>query len=240
MRTTKMKFRWNFLNGLLFMPSILMSTSENDYNYFMAQKELKRPIFFQLRFEAVVYVTFNVLVAAFNPQRWLWVVWLPCLVGKYMIISLNMLQHDGCDSNSKFNHSRNFTGKILNFLYFNNGLHGVHHLYPGRHWALLPHDHETRVKPHIHPNLDHDNILEYIFTQFIYPGKRVDYLGNPVPVIDDGPDEPWFYGTTESYSDRDPDSRAWSKGLKTYGPDGESISQLAPREAKSYTTMKDQ
>lgn len=96
MRTTKMKFRWNFLNGLLFMPTILMATGANDANYFNAQAALKRPIYYQLRFEALVYVAFQVLVAAASPQKWLFVCWLPCLVGKYGIVSLNMLQHDGC------------------------------------------------------------------------------------------------------------------------------------------------
>ena len=239
MRTTKMKFRWNLLNGLLFMPSILISTSENDANYFAAQKALRRPIFYQLRLEAVVYVAFNLFVAYYNPQKWLWVVWLPCLMGKYMIISLNMLQHDGCDPNSKYNNSRNFTGEILNYLYFMNGYHGSHHLRPGKHWSLLKHDHDTKVKPFSHPNLDHESIFAYIFTQFVYPGVRVDFRGDPIPVVDDGPDEPWFYATTESYSDRDADVRAWSDNLSTFGPNGEPMAQLASRSAPSYTCMKD-
>ncbi|GBG29309.1 Hypothetical Protein FCC1311_025511 [Hondaea fermentalgiana] len=240
MRTTKMKFRWNFLNGLLFMPTILISTSANDAAYFNAQATLKRPIYYQLRFEALVYVSFQLLVASVSPEKWLFVCWLPCLIGKYGIISLNMLQHDGVDTESKYNHSRNFVGPILNYFCFNNGYHGIHHMFPGKHWCLLKHEHETRVKPHIHPNLDQDNIFAFMFEQFIYPGKRIDYLGNPVPIIDDGPDEPWFYSTTETWSDRDVDPRVWSKKINQYGPDGKPagpVGGMAPRAAKSYTTM---
>ena len=83
MRTTKMQYRWHLLNGLLFMPTILLSTSVNDANYFNAQKALGRPIYAQLRFEAVVYVGAQLLAAALcGPRRWLWAMWLPCLIGK--------------------------------------------------------------------------------------------------------------------------------------------------------------
>lgn len=238
MRTTKMRFRLNFLNGLLFMPTILSSTSSNDARYFQAQKAFKRPIFYQLRLEALVYVIYNVAIAAHNPKKWFWVIWLPCLVGKYMIISLNMLQHDGCDSESKYNHSRNFTDPLLNYLCFNNGYHGIHHMYPGRHWSLLATDHAIRVEPFVHPNLNQKSIWGYIFRQFVYPGLRLDFKGKEIEAIDDGPDQPWFYATTESYSDRDVDTRAWTNGLSQSGPNGETISRLTARSSKSYSLMK--
>jgi len=34
-------------------------------------------------------------------------------------------------------------------------------------------------------------MLTYIFKTFIFPCKRLDYLGNPV-IINDMEDEPWF------------------------------------------------
>lgn len=147
-----------------------------------------------------------------------------------------MLQHDGCDPHSKYNHSRNFVGPILNYLCFNNGYHGIHHLYPGKHWSCLKREHEARVKPNMHPALDEDNIFEYIFRAFIYPGVRLDYLGRPIPIVEDGPDEPWFYATFESHSDRDTDERVWERSVVQYGPG----SGLAKREAKSYTIIKDE
>mmetsp|Transcript_10631 Transcript_10631/g.17355 ORF Transcript_10631/g.17355 Transcript_10631/m.17355 type:complete len:398 (+) Transcript_10631:483-1676(+) len=235
MRTTKMNYRWNFLNGLLFMPTVLASTSSNDFKYFQVQRSMDRPIYYQLRLEAVIYVGLQLVLAIHSPKTWFFAYWLPCVVGKYMIISLNMLQHDGADPNSKYNHSRNFVGKELNYFCFNNGYHGIHHMYPGKHWALLKHEHETRVQPHIHPNLDWDNIFVYMFRQFIYPGLRVDYEGKLVQVMDPGEDEPWFYATFENYSDRNVDERVWDKNLNQHGP---TTLKVAKREAKSYTTMQ--
>lgn len=76
----------------------------------------------------------------------------------------------------------------------------------------------------------------------MWPGLRVDFRGDPVPIVDDGPDEPWFYGTFESYSDRDVDRRVWTKDIAQFGPEDDRelkaasmASMLAPRAAKSYT-----
>ena len=55
----------------------------------------------------------------------------PHLFGQWGIVTMNLLQHDGCDTiaegkmEGEFNHSRNFTGWLLNFLTMNNGYHTV-------------------------------------------------------------------------------------------------------------------
>lgn len=114
-----------------------------------------------------------------------------------------MLQHDGCDMNSKYNFSRNFTGSILNFFAYNNGYHTAHHLWPGLHWTSLPTVHAERIKPHIHPNLDQESILGYTFTTFIWPGQRLDWEGKPLVLPPPEKDEPWFYEEEETYSTTD-------------------------------------
>lgn len=77
------------------------------------------------------------------------------------------------EPNGKYNMARNFTGKWLNFWAMNNGYHTVHHLWPGLHWSKLPEAHEQKVKPHIHPNLDQESIIEYMWKAFINPGIRM-------------------------------------------------------------------
>jgi hypothetical protein len=36
------------------------------------------------------------------------------------------------------------------------------------------------VEPYNHPNLNQPSLLIYLWRTLIYPGKRVDYLGNPI------------------------------------------------------------
>ena len=202
MSTYKMRFKSNFLNGFLFSPTIMMSTGKNDAAYFAAQAKLGRPIYKQMQVELFTFVCLQLMLASYDTRRWLFVFFLPQLVGKYMIISMNTLQHDGCDEYSKYNHSRNFVDPWLNYFAFNNGYHGIHHMYPGKHWALTKMEHDRRVSPSIHPALEHPSILAYMFETFVYPGQRLKYDGEEYILPEHGPDEPWFYATTESYSDR--------------------------------------
>ena len=201
MSTYKMRYRSNFLNGFLFAPTIMVATGKNDSNYFAAQARLGRPIYRQMQTEMLVFVVFQMILASIDARRWLYVFFLPQLIGKYMIISMNTLQHDGCDEHSKYNHSRNFVDSWLNYFAFNNGYHGIHHMYPGKHWAVTKMEHYQRVHPHIHPNLEHPSLLAYLFEAFVYPGKRVAYDGGKYDLPEHGPDEEWFYETSESYSD---------------------------------------
>lgn len=202
MRTSKLRFKWHFLNGICFFPVIGIAMLGNDKKYFAVQKENKRPIYKQMQLEHVVLWTMYISLGILSVKKLLVLTILPHLFAKFCIITLNMLQHDGCDQASEFNHSRNFVSPILNFWCYNNGYHSIHHMHPGWHWSTLPAKHLELVKPNIHPNLDQPSILVYIFKTFIFPGIRIDYLGKPVklPDLDKDQDEPWFYATKESYS----------------------------------------
>lgn len=213
-RTTRMKFKWNFLNWLLYMPSCLGSIQDNDTNYFNAQKRKDRPIYHQLRREVFYFVAVQLILVLIDARKWFWVFWLPHMMGKYLIMSIGMVQHDGCDTDSEYNHSRNITGSLFNYLLFNNGYHTIHHMYPGKHWSLLKLEHQKRVIPFMHPNLDQDNVLEFVFKSAIYPGKRLNFDGTPTLICEDGPDEPWFYETHEAHSNGSIDERVWDKNIK--------------------------
>ena len=86
---------------------------------------------------------------------------MPHLFAAFGIITINYLQHDGCDTDHAFNHSRNFTGRLVNWICFNNGFHGIHHMHPAMHWSLTPAAHAEELAPYIHPNLDQPNLLVY-------------------------------------------------------------------------------
>ena len=107
------------------------------------------------------------------------------------IVGTNYFQHDGCDQEHPCNHSRNFKGKLLNYLLFNNGYHGAHHMKPNLHWSLVPAYHREHLEPNIHPSLNRESLLAYLIEAHIYPAKRLDYLGNPVVLAPATADVDW-------------------------------------------------
>lgn len=201
MRTTKVRFRWNLLNGLFFFFSVALSIVKGEGAYFRAMKERHPAWVRQLRIEqAVLYGLYAVLIYL-DWQKFLVLVFLPHKYAAWGIVSMNMLQHDGCDPDSEYDHSRNFVGKLLNWFTFNNGYHTIHHEVPGLHWSLLPEAHAKKIAPHIHPNLDQTSLPGYIFTTFIYPAKRLRYDGAPLVLPEEGPDEPWIPRPEETPED---------------------------------------
>ena len=65
---------------------------------------------------------------------------------------------------------------------------------PGLHWSLLPQYHEENIVPYVHPNLNRESLMGYLWETHIYPGKRIDYLGNPLPRPVKTKDEDWLAG----------------------------------------------
>jgi beta-carotene hydroxylase len=93
-------------------------------------------------------------------------IWIPRGFSLYTIIYFNYIQHVHCDPYSKWNHSRSFTGKIANWLLFNNGYHAVHHLKAGMHWSLAPAAH-AEVAHHIHPELNPRSLFWWMFKSYV-------------------------------------------------------------------------
>ncbi|KAK9414022.1 putative Fatty acid desaturase domain-containing protein [Seiridium unicorne] len=203
MRTTKVQYRWNLLNGLLFFWHIVLMGSDDEKLYFAAQARRNRPIVRQRRLEQVAVFGTMALLVLLDWRRWVWFALIPQFYAKYCILSLNLLQHDGCDISSKYNFARNFTDPLLNYLCFNNGFHTIHHLYPGLHWSVLPQKHQELIAPHIASSLEERSILLYMWRSFIWPGVRRDFRGNPLVITKEEmemKDEHWVYEQDETYS----------------------------------------
>ena len=214
MRTSKIRYRWNFLNGLLFMPTVAKDVMWSDIKYIIVQSKTRAwsNIVLQSISQVAVLVVPAVWLLWKDPLRFLVFVHIPHLFAQWFIVTLNFLQHDGCDvdsmqtgeNDSSFkrkamaerspNTARNFTGWITNFLFLNNGYHSIHHRYPRLHWSLAPKEHEKLIHPLIHPNLEQDNMLVYMFRACVYPGQRVTYDGKPIVFTkeEDGPDIEWI------------------------------------------------
>jgi fatty acid desaturase len=133
----------------------------------------------------------KILLLLINWKCALLFVFLPHQYAAWGIVGTNYFQHDGCDEGHPYNHSRNFIGKGINWLLFNNGYHGAHHMKPNLHWSLLPKYHSVNLGPFIHPALDQSSLIAYLFETHIYPARRIDYLGKPLVLAERVEDEDW-------------------------------------------------
>jgi fatty acid desaturase len=201
MRTTKVRFGWNLLNVLFFLIAVAPSIVKGEGAYFKAMKE-KHPAWVrQLRIEQFVLYGLYVLLAYLDWQKFLVLVFIPHKYAAWGIVTINVLQHDGCDQDHPYNHARNFVGKFVNWFTFNNGFHTIHHVTPGLHWSLAPEVHARTIAPFIHPNLDQKSMFLYIVKTYVWPGKRENYDGTPMVLPPAAPDEAWIPQPEETPDD---------------------------------------
>jgi fatty acid desaturase len=192
MRTDKARFRYNLFNLMFFTASISGSIMGAEWGYAKWSFRRRPRWARQLLFEAVVLIAVVVALFALDWRKALLYVVVPWQYAAWGIVTMNLLQHDGCDAESPWNHSRNFVGPILNWLAFNNGYHSVHHLKPTLHWSLAPEAHAALIAPHIDPRLDEPSMPAYVWRTFVLPNGRKNFDGTPRVLRDPGPDEPWF------------------------------------------------
>jgi len=206
-RTDKMRFSWNFINLVTFIPTVWPSIVEQDNAYISVMYKRGSPIFYQIVREIIWVVGWQaVFVYLGGFRKYAAIFFLPQLFAKWGIISINLFQHDGCPEpeEDKYNFSRNFTSDLLNFFVCNNGYHTAHHLYPGTHWSELKRIHNTQIDPHMNQCLNEPSILWFIIRHFVLPGGRMAHDGTPYVLPPLREDLPWFTEksiTGETYSD---------------------------------------
>lgn len=191
MRTTKLRYRWNLLNGLLFLPTVALPILRNDRAFIGQMKKVRPSWYRQLQVETAIFAAVSIALLLLDWRKFLAYWYAPHLFAAFGIITINFLQHDGCDEEHPYNHSRNFVGAFLNYVTCNNGYHTMHHIRPGLHWSELPAAHAAEVAPHMDPRLDEPSILAYIFRTFVWPGRRLRYDGTPVVLPPKTPDVSW-------------------------------------------------
>ncbi|MBX3259219.1 MAG: fatty acid desaturase [Labilithrix sp.] len=189
MRTTKLRYRANILNLLLFFARVGPGVTARNAEY--ARTTPNRAWKRQLALETVVAWGFKLGLVALCWWKGLLLVVVPHFYAVWGITTVNFIQHDGCDADHPYNHSRNFVGRAFNWLTFNNGFHGMHHMQPGLHWSLLPAAHAEKLAPHVDPRLERRSLAAYLFDAFIHPGTRRRYDGERVVLPPDEPDESW-------------------------------------------------
>jgi fatty acid desaturase len=192
MRTTKAPFRWHLLNLFFFFFCVAFAVAGANGKYVKVAKERHKNWYNQRLLEVILVWTVKAALLILDWKKALLFVAIPHLGAVWGITTVNLLQHDGCEPDHPYNHSRNFVGGLFNWFYFNNGYHGMHHLEPGLHWSLLPAAHREKLGPFIHPELDQRSLTVYLWKTFIWPGRRLRYDGAPVVLPAEGPDEEWL------------------------------------------------
>jgi fatty acid desaturase len=191
MRTTKVRSQWNLVNLILFVPTVAGTVFKLNMA-FTARVRHTRPAYFrQLLLEAACVWTVKLSLLAIDWRKALLFVIIPHVFAVWGITAVNYTQHDGCDEDHPYNHSRNFVGRVFNWFTFNNGFHGIHHDRPGLHWSLLRKFHMEKIHGHIDPRLEQPSFFWYLFKTFIFPGRRKTFDGKPYdpPALVDDPPE---------------------------------------------------
>lgn len=154
-RTSLVGFRSNALNILLF-PFIAITAMYRGKKSDLADWKAKRPrLYRQAIIERAVFYAAIVALLIADWRATLLFLFLPWISAQIVLVGMNLLQHQDCDSDSEYNHSRNLTGKTENFFLLNSGYHTAHHIRPAMHWSRLPNFHDQEIAPRMNPALNH-------------------------------------------------------------------------------------
>ncbi len=176
---------WRFweANNLLTMiafPSVSGFYQQKAINkYVGAIRRRDRPLFIACMIQIFCLVSWLVAAFLLDWRKALLYVVLPQQVSLNTVLVFNYIQHVHADEEDEWNHSRNITGWMMNFLMFNNGLHTVHHLKPGLHWSLVPAAHRE-IESKIDPVLKEPSFLWYFLRAYVLglfiPAFRTDSM----------------------------------------------------------------
>ena len=168
-RTSLVRSRWNIVNLVAF-PFLSIAAMMREKPNDLSRWKISRPrLYRQAVLErSVFYVVLTALVLLDWRATLLFLV-MPLLGAQLVLVGVNLLQHQDCDTHSEYDHSRNVKGILVNWILLNNGYHTAHHLKPSLHWSLLPDFHRCHVVPRMNPALDHRTFTGLIFERLRRP-----------------------------------------------------------------------
>ncbi len=160
--------------------------------YIARVKERKPKLYASIRFQYIfwigTYIAMGILAGCLYHRQqtglglyvWFFSLILPAICSSTTIMFFNYVQHVHTDAWSENDHSRNFTGKWFNFLFFNNGYHTAHHDNPGMHWSKLPAAHAA-IADTIDPRLNERNLVWFLLRQYllspVFPSLGTQQIG---------------------------------------------------------------
>lgn len=164
-------FKWHLLN-LIHFPNV---AGPNTFNGVKRWAGLHGRDEFRRQYQTETALAFGLTGALMVIDFWttLFFIVIPQLYGARCILRINLIQHDGCDIQSEWNHSRNFVGRAFNWIMCNNGYHTIHHNRAGLHWSVLHEAHRREVAPRIDRSLDERSMVLFLLRTFLF------HLGRP-------------------------------------------------------------
>lgn len=167
-------FRWHLMN-LIHFPNVV---GPNTFAGVSRWAQTTRQRDFRKQYVAEQVFAFGLTGALLAWDFWtaLFFIVLPQLWGARGILRINLIQHDGCDVKSEWNHSRNFVGKAFNWVMCNNGYHTIHHNRAGLHWSVLADAHEREAVARRDPSLDEPSMLAYLLRTFFLRVRRPEVI----------------------------------------------------------------
>jgi fatty acid desaturase len=166
-RCSLVRSRSNFVNLLFFFFVSVQGMYRNKPSDLKNWRRTQPRLYKQAIAERVATYGFLLLLVVVDWRSTLKYCAGPWLFAQWVLVTINLLQHQDCDFDSEFNHSRNLTGRFLNWLLLNNGYHTAHHMFPGAHWSKLKEIHRREVAPHIEPSLEEKSLWLCLWGRFV-------------------------------------------------------------------------
>ena len=163
-------FGWHLLN-LIHFPNVVGTNTFNGVSRW-AKTTRQRDFRRQYALEQVFAFGLTGVLLVFDFWTALFFVVIPQLWGARGILRINLIQHDGCDITSEWNHSRNFVGRAFNWIMCNNGYHTIHHNRAGLHWSVLAEAHDRECGPRTDPSLNEPSMVLYLLRTFFFNFRR--------------------------------------------------------------------
>jgi fatty acid desaturase len=164
------RFRWHLLN-LIHFPNVVGPNTFRGVSRW-AKTTRQRDFRRQYLIEQIFAFGLTGILFAYDFWTTLFFVLIPQLWGARGILRINLIQHDGCDVRSEWNHSRNFVGRFFNWIMCNNGYHTIHHNRAGLHWSVLDEVHRRECVGRIDPTLDEPSMTWYLLRTFVFRVRR--------------------------------------------------------------------
>ncbi len=170
-RTSLVRFRWNLLNLLVFPIVAVREFASAKREHLRRWQEDEPENYRQLRWERWLFYPGLIALLIAGPLETVLYLGVPYLAGQWGILAINLVQHDGCDPNSQYEHSRDFTSRLLNWWLLNNGYHCAHHIAPNAHWSQLPRIH-AKLESKLDPRQQCPSLFGELSRRYVWPGQR--------------------------------------------------------------------